>query len=54
MVTSSIKDKLLTKDFWVCEKSDGVRCICFITWNSLEEQQEVWLVSVAVHDARCG
>lgn len=32
-------------DFWVCEKSDGVRVLVFIVMNNLVGQQEVWLVS---------
>jgi hypothetical protein len=32
------------KDFWVCEKSDGLRLLIYILMNG-NGQQEVWLVS---------
>lgn len=32
-------------DFWVCEKSDGVRVLIFIVMNGNLGQQETWLVS---------
>lgn len=32
-------------DFWVCEKSDGVRLLIFINVNPHTRQQETWLVS---------
>lgn len=32
-------------DFWVCEKSDGVRVLVFIVMNAMTGNQEVWLVS---------
>lgn len=32
-------------DFWVCEKSDGVRVLVFIVMNGMSGNQEVWLVS---------
>ncbi|EIW69489.1 hypothetical protein TREMEDRAFT_62350 [Tremella mesenterica DSM 1558] len=31
-------------DFWVCEKSDGVRVLVFIVYNKMSQQQEVWLI----------
>ena len=36
---------LETMDFWVCEKSDGVRLLVFIIKNPYSGQQETWLVS---------
>lgn len=38
-------DLLEKKDFWVCEKSDGVRVLVFIVVNGASGEQEVWLVS---------
>jgi mRNA guanylyltransferase len=32
-------------DFWVCEKSDGVRVLVFVIMNGMTGEQEVWLVS---------
>lgn len=32
-------------DFWVCEKSDGVRVLVFIVMNAALGRQETWLVS---------
>jgi len=34
-------------DFWVCEKSDGVRVLVFIVMNGGSGQQETWLVSTS-------
>ena len=33
-------------DFWVCEKSDGVRVLVLIVMNGMSGSQEVWLVSL--------
>ncbi|WVQ70324.1 uncharacterized protein L199_008550 [Kwoniella botswanensis] len=41
--TSSL-DLLESKDFWVCEKSDGVRILVFIVMNGMTGNQEVWLI----------
>ena len=38
-------EMLETMDFWVCEKSDGVRVLVFIVMNGMTNNQEVWLVS---------
>ncbi len=38
-------DMLEKMDFWVCEKSDGVRVLVFIVMNGQTNNQEVWLVS---------
>lgn len=38
-------------DFWVCEKSDGVRVLVFIVMNGQLGQQEAWLVSYARYTA---
>lgn len=46
--SSSSLDLLEKEDFWVCEKSDGVRVLVFIVVNQSTEQQEVWLVSYFV------
>ena len=32
------------KDFWVCEKSDGVRVLVYIVVNNITGMQETWLV----------
>lgn len=48
--SSSSLDLLEKEDFWVCEKSDGVRVLVFIVVNQSTEQQEVWLVSYFVTD----
>jgi hypothetical protein len=32
-------------DFWVCEKSDGLRVLVFVVMNQGSGQQETWLVS---------
>lgn len=38
--------QLLEKmDFWVCEKSDGLRLMVFIRMNRDTNEQETWLVS---------
>lgn len=38
--------QLLEKmDFWVCEKSDGLRVMVFIRFNRDTNEQETWLVS---------
>ncbi|OXG93496.1 mRNA guanylyltransferase [Cryptococcus neoformans A2-102-5] len=42
--SSSSLDLLEKEDFWVCEKSDGVRVLVFIVVNQSTEQQEVWLI----------
>ncbi|KAK8869987.1 hypothetical protein IAR55_000557 [Kwoniella newhampshirensis] len=41
--TSSL-DLLESKDFWVCEKSDGVRILVFVVMNGMTNNQEVWLI----------
>jgi len=39
--------QLLEKmDFWVCEKSDGLRVMVFIRMNPHTNEQETWLVSI--------
>lgn len=43
--TSSSLDLLEQKNFWVCEKSDGVRLLVFVVMNGMSGAQEVWLVS---------
>ena len=45
--TSASLEMLETMDFWVCEKSDGVRVLVFIVMNGATGNQEVWLVSHA-------
>lgn len=35
-------------NFWVCEKSDGVRVLVFVVMNGGTGEQEVWLVSLSV------
>ncbi|KAJ9119641.1 hypothetical protein QFC22_003350, partial [Naganishia vaughanmartiniae] len=35
---------LETRNFWVCEKSDGVRVMMLIAWNSAENRQQVFLI----------
>lgn len=42
--TSASLDLLERMDFWVCEKSDGVRVLVFIVINGATGRQEVWLV----------
>ena len=42
---------LETYDFWVCEKSDGIRLLIFIVMNGLTNQQELWLASVPFNEA---
>ncbi|GMK55809.1 hypothetical protein CspeluHIS016_0208650 [Cutaneotrichosporon spelunceum] len=37
-------DLLEKLDFWVCEKSDGVRVLLFIVYNGMSANQEVWLI----------
>ncbi|BEI85152.1 hypothetical protein CcaverHIS002_0505530 [Cutaneotrichosporon cavernicola] len=37
-------DLLEKLDFWVCEKSDGVRVLLFIVYNMMTASQEVWLI----------
>ena len=39
---------LESKDFWVCEKTDGVRVLVFIVMNQMRGSQEVWLVSLTL------
>lgn len=43
--TSASLDLLESMDFWVCEKSDGIRLLIFVVMNGLTQEQEVWLVS---------
>ncbi|KAK4689966.1 mRNA guanylyltransferase, partial [Tremellales sp. Uapishka_1] len=48
-------DLLEQKDFWVCEKSDGVRILIYIVMNKNTHNQEVWLIDrkqryFSVHD----
>jgi mRNA guanylyltransferase len=43
--TSASLDMLERMDFWVCEKSDGVRLLIFVVMNGMTGEQEVWLVS---------
>jgi mRNA guanylyltransferase len=43
--------QLLEKmDFWVCEKSDGLRVMVFIRKNQHTNEQETWLVSSVIPD----
>jgi mRNA guanylyltransferase len=42
--TGQSLEMLETMDFWVCEKSDGVRVLVFIVMNGMTMNQEVWLV----------
>ncbi|KAJ9094494.1 hypothetical protein QFC21_006033 [Naganishia friedmannii] len=42
-VSRSLK-LLETRNFWVCEKSDGVRVMMLIAWNSAENRQQVFLI----------
>lgn len=37
-------DMLEKMNFWVCEKSDGVRLLILIIWNEMLGQQDVFLV----------
>ncbi|WWC61360.1 uncharacterized protein I303_103941 [Kwoniella dejecticola CBS 10117] len=41
--TSSL-ELLETENFWVCEKSDGVRILVLIVVNGMTGNQEVWLI----------
>jgi mRNA guanylyltransferase len=34
-------------DFWVCEKSDGVRVLLYVVLNPSTGEQEVWLVCIS-------
>jgi mRNA guanylyltransferase len=43
--SSTSLELLEKKDFWVCEKSDGVRVLVFVVMNGMTGNQEVWLVS---------
>jgi len=43
--SSASLEMLETLDFWVCEKSDGIRILVFIVMNGMSGNQEVWLVS---------
>ena len=48
---SFTKDSLAlleSMDFWVCEKSDGVRVLIFIVMNTALGRQETWLVSLPI------
>lgn len=41
--------ELLEKmDFWVCEKTDGVRVLLFVVFNQQSGSQEVYLVRLCV------
>ncbi|WVR05003.1 hypothetical protein IAU60_002015 [Kwoniella sp. DSM 27419] len=42
--TSSSLELLEGKDFWVCEKSDGVRVMILVVMNGMTGNQEVWLI----------
>ncbi|KAI9638508.1 putative mRNA guanylyltransferase [Dioszegia hungarica] len=42
--TSGSLDLLEQKNFWVCEKSDGVRLLVFVVMNGMSGAQEVWLI----------
>ena len=42
--TSDSLELLQSKDFWVCEKSDGVRVLMLILWNQLNQDQDVFFV----------
>ncbi|KAK1924672.1 mRNA capping enzyme, catalytic domain-containing protein [Papiliotrema laurentii] len=42
--TSSSLSLLERKDFWVCEKSDGVRVLVYILMNENTNHQDVWLI----------
>ncbi|KAJ9127586.1 hypothetical protein QFC24_000995 [Naganishia onofrii] len=42
-VSRSLK-LLESRNFWVCEKSDGVRVMMLIAWNSAENRQQVFLI----------
>ncbi|OCF40157.1 mRNA guanylyltransferase [Kwoniella heveanensis CBS 569] len=42
--TSRSLDLLESMNFWVCEKSDGVRVLVFIVMNAMSGNQEVWLI----------
>jgi mRNA guanylyltransferase len=37
-------------DFWVCEKSDGLRVLVFVVMNQGSGQQETWLVGLSPPD----
>ena len=43
--SSASLEMLETMDYWVCEKSDGVRVLVFIVVHKATNQQEVWLVN---------
>jgi mRNA guanylyltransferase len=51
--TSESLEILESMDFWVCEKSDGVRVLVFIVMNGMSGNQEVWLVSPRVSGTIC-
>ncbi|KAL7423126.1 Dcp1p-Dcp2p decapping enzyme complex alpha subunit [Cryptotrichosporon argae] len=42
--TTASLDLLASKDFWVCEKSDGVRVLLLVLFNGSTGNQEVWLI----------
>jgi hypothetical protein len=44
---------LESMDFWVCEKSDGVRVLVFIVMNGALGVQETWLVSLCSMSESC-
>lgn len=44
---------LESMDFWVCEKSDGVRVLVFIVMNGAVGVQETWLVSPCSMSESC-
>ncbi|KAJ9092600.1 hypothetical protein QFC20_007307 [Naganishia adeliensis] len=35
---------LENRNFWVCEKSDGVRVLMLIAWNDHEQKQDIFLI----------
>ncbi|WWD15737.1 hypothetical protein CI109_100159 [Kwoniella shandongensis] len=42
--SSGSLELLEKRDFWVCEKSDGVRVLVFVVMNGMTNNQEVWLI----------
>ena len=50
--TSEHLELLEQRDFWVCEKSDGLRVLLFTVMNQGNGNQEAWLVSHAEHCLR--
>jgi mRNA guanylyltransferase len=47
-------DMLETMNFWVCEKSDGVRLLILVVMNHNEGLQDVFLVSPTFDSALSG